>query len=226
MASQLTRAEIFTLLCNNQRFRDYSHALAYGTHTPDKRRMYCNTARGVVHPNSGECSDDELNTWLNAVADYYVTTAKLAEIPMTSLDQYHNSNIDLVNYPHAFWNDKCNKYKKRVTGSTCGCNSDEIYDVKDAAWDRQMDFDFSKSAGSDQISGSANPAGFQGDLPSMQIESDDSGGEFQGDLPSMQIESDDSGGDSGGGRRRRKRPKTRKHRRKKKLIRRKGTKRK
>ena len=200
MASQLTRAEVFDKLCNHPQFSEHFARLA----DPEAKQYYCNAAKGLAHPNSGVCSNNELNTWLDAVTNFYVTEQLLNNKPMTSLDRYHTSNDDLSAAPPLWWLNKCNEYKHSVTGSHCPCNPQEVEAIKAFARARKMDFNFDKSAGSDTTSGS----GFQGDWPFIPDDGD-------------------SGGDEGGGRRRkRRRPRTRKLRKKKKLTKRGRTKRK
>ena len=192
MANQLTRREVFDVLCNSPLFGEHSDRLA----EPAASRYYCNAAKGLVHPNSGGCSDEEFNTWLNAVQDFYVTDQLLNNRPMTSLDRFHTSNDDLSTAPPLWWLNKCNEYKHSVTGSHCACNPAEVETIKAFSRARKEDFDFIKSAGSDTTSRS----GFQGDWPFIPDDGD-------------------SGGDEGGGeRRKRKRPRTRKLRKKKKLT--------
>ena len=200
MDSQLTRAEVFDVLCNKRLFREHSDRLA----DPASRMYYCNAAKGLVHPDSGGCSDEELGTWLNAVPEFYVTEQLLNRNPMTSLDSYHTSGHDLSAAPPLWWLNKCNEYKHSVTGSHCPCNPQEVEAIKAFARARKKDFNFYKFAGSDTTSGS----GFPSDWPF---------------IPAY----DESGADSEGGRRRRRRrTRTRKLRKKKKLTKRGRTKRK
>ena len=59
-------------------------------------RKDCNHAKRKIHPDSDECSGDEVATWLQAVQYFYsinpdITKELLNREPMTSLDSYHTS---------------------------------------------------------------------------------------------------------------------------------------